>query len=144
MMSLITLDGEFVFLLDAANGNNVHLTNYMIPKSSTRTPLYIACLIGKPSLARILVSSSDWRIICHEQKQPPLFAAVVNDDVNTVGGLLDFGVDVNQEDADGRSALSIAAKLGLLHMCQKLLFHGADVNSRYASFLFAIYNMLRL
>jgi ankyrin repeat protein len=138
MMSLITLDGEFVFLLDAINeAINVLLTQYLTPKSSTRTPLYIACLVGNPSLARILVSSSDWRIICHEQKQPPLFAAVVNDDVTTVGELLDFGVDVNQEDADGRSALSIASKLGLLHMCQKLLLHGANVNSRYVLFLFA-------
>ena len=86
--------------------------------------------MGNSSLARSLISLSDWRIFCHEQKQPPLFAAVVNDDVNTVSVLLDCGVDVDQVDADGRSALSIAAKLGHVQMCKTLILHGANVNYR--------------
>lgn len=108
--------------------------------------MYIACLMGNSSLARSLISSSDWRIFCHEQKQPPLFAAVVNDDVNTVSVLLDCGVDVDQVDADGRSALSLAAKLGHVQMCKTLILHGANVNSRYDPllFLFANYYILTL
>jgi len=108
-----------------------------------RTPLYIACSIGNPSLARLLVSISDWRVICHEQKkligpfveymhQPAMFAAVVNNDIDTVSVLLEYGVDVNQIDDEGRSAINIAAKLGHFRMCQKLIAHGADVNHKSA------------
>ncbi|KAL7540350.1 hypothetical protein ACHAXR_010843 [Thalassiosira sp. AJA248-18] len=108
-----------------------------------RTPLYIACSMGNPSLVRILASASNWRVICHERKkspdgplyvdvahQPPLHAALVNDHVNTVSVLLECGVDVDQTDKDGRTAISAAAKLGLFEMCQMLILHGANVNKR--------------
>jgi ankyrin repeat protein len=108
-----------------------------------RTPFYIACSLGNASLARILVSCSDWRVICHERKkskdgplyeeaaqQPPLHAAVVNNHVNTVSVLLDCGVDVNQTDMYGRTAISAAAKLGHFEMCKLLIAHGADINQR--------------
>ena len=108
-----------------------------------RTPLYISCSMGNPSLVRILINSSNWRVMCHERKkstdgplyadvahQPPFHAAVVNDHVNTVTALLDCGVDVDQSDMDGRTALNAAAKLGYYDMCQMLILHGADVNKR--------------
>ena len=108
-----------------------------------RTPLYIACLQGNESLARILISVSNWRVLCHERKksavgplyvniahQPPFHAAVVNEHLETARVLLDSGVDVNQTDLDGRTAISFAAKLGLYNMCQMLISYGADVNKR--------------
>ncbi|KAL7442928.1 hypothetical protein ACHAXM_008618 [Skeletonema potamos] len=108
-----------------------------------RTPLYIACLQGNVSLAKILISVSNWRVLCHERKkatvgplyinvahQPPFHAAVVNNHLETARVLLDNGVDVNQTDLDGRTAISAAAKLGLYDMCQMLISYGADVNKR--------------
>jgi ankyrin repeat protein len=108
-----------------------------------RTPLYIACLHGNVPLARILISVSNWRVLCHERKkatvgplyvnvahQPPFHAAVVNNHLETARVLLDNGVDVNQTDLDGRTAISAAAKLGLYDMCQMLISYGADVNRR--------------
>jgi len=108
-----------------------------------RTPLYIACSMGHSPLARVLLSASNWRVICHERKkspdgplyvdvahQPPFHAAVVRDHVNTVSELLSCGVDVNQTDMDGRTAISAAAKLGYHEMCQMLILHGANVNTR--------------
>jgi len=56
----------------------------------------------------------------------------VNDHVNTVSELLDCGVDVNQTDMNGRTAISAAAKLGYHEMCQMLILHGANVNTRSA------------
>eukprot|EP00571_Detonula_confervacea_P014867 CAMPEP_0172302352 /NCGR_PEP_ID=MMETSP1058-20130122/4059_1 /TAXON_ID=83371 /ORGANISM="Detonula confervacea, Strain CCMP 353" /LENGTH=728 /DNA_ID=CAMNT_0013012787 /DNA_START=267 /DNA_END=2453 /DNA_ORIENTATION=- len=117
--------------------------NFDVVDIHGRTPLYIACSMGNSSLARILVSASNSRVICHERQkspdgplyvdvahQPPLHAAVVSDHVNTVSELLDCGVDVNQGDVDGRTAISAAAKLGFLEMCQMLIMHGANVNTR--------------
>jgi len=108
-----------------------------------RTPLYIACLQGNESLVRVLIPLSNWRVQCHERKkssvgpsyvsiahQPPFHAAVVNNHLQTVRVLLGSGVDVNQTDLDGRTAISAAAKLGLYDMCQMLLSYGADVNKR--------------
>ena len=63
-------------------------------------------------------------------KQPPLHAAVINNHINTASVLLDYGVDVEITDVDGRTAINAAAKLGLYEMCRKLILHGADVNSR--------------
>ena len=93
-------------------------------------------------MARILTPVSNWKILCHERKksidgplyvnvahQPPLHAAVANDHVNTVSVLLECGVDVDQTDADGRSAISAAAKLGYYDMCQMLILHGANANT---------------
>jgi len=110
-----------------------------------RSPLYIACSLGISTLVRILFPVSNWRVICHERKkspdgplwqtvahQPPFHAAVVNDHVNTVSELLDCGVDVNQTDMNGRTAISAAAKLGYHEMCQMLILHGANVNTRSA------------
>ncbi|KAL7554013.1 hypothetical protein ACHAWF_017386 [Thalassiosira exigua] len=109
-----------------------------------RTPLYISCSLGYPSLARTLAPVSNWRVVCHERRKapdgplyvdvarrPPLHAAVANDHCNTVDELLGCGVDVDQTDAEGRTAISAAAKLGYYEMCQKLILHGADVNKRY-------------
>lgn len=86
---------------------------------------------------------SNWRVICHERRkspdgplytnvaqQPPLHAAVVNDHVNTVSVLLECGVDVDQLDVDGRTAINASAKLGYYDMCQMLILHGANVNAR--------------
>jgi len=108
-----------------------------------RTPLYIACLQGNDSLVRLLISVSNWRVQCHERKksnagplyvsiahQPPFHAAVVNNHLESARVLLDSGVDANQTDLDGRTAISAAAKLGLYEMCQILLSYGADVNRR--------------
>ncbi|KAL7459962.1 hypothetical protein ACHAWC_011846 [Mediolabrus comicus] len=107
-----------------------------------RTPLYIACSNGSTSLARILISVSNWRVLCNERKktadgsyvnvahQPPFHAAVVNNHLETVRVLLDAGVDVDQTDIDGRTAISAAAKLGLYDMCQLLISYDADVNKR--------------
>lgn len=108
-----------------------------------RTPLYIACLQGNESLVSLLISVSNWRVQCHERKksnsgplyvsiahQPPFHAAVVNNHLESVRVLLDSGVDVNQTDLDGRTAISAAAKLGLYEMCQLLISYGADVNKR--------------
>jgi ankyrin repeat protein len=108
-----------------------------------RTPLYIACSQGNVSLARILIAVSNWRVLCHERKkspdgplyvniahQPPFHAAVVNNHLETARVLLDAGVDVDQTDIDGRTALSAAAKLGLYDMCEMLISYGADVNKR--------------
>jgi len=108
-----------------------------------RSPLYIACSLGNSPLVRVLFSASNWRVICHERRkstdgplyvdvahQPPFHAAVVRDHVNTVSELLDRGVDVNQTDMDGRTAISAAAKLGYHEMCQMLILHGANVNTR--------------
>lgn len=108
-----------------------------------RTPLYIACLQGNDSLVSLLMSVSNWRVQCHERKkssagplyisiahQPPFHAAVVNNHLESVRVLLDSGVDVNQTDLDGRTAISAAAKLGLYDMCQLLISYGADVNKR--------------
>lgn len=107
-----------------------------------RTPLYIACSNGNTSLARILISVSNWRVLCNERKkaadgtyvnvahQPPFHAAVVNDHLETVRVLLDAGVDVDQTDIDGRTAISAASKLGLYDMCQLLISYDADVNKR--------------
>lgn len=107
------------------------------------TPLYIACLTGNASIARILVGPSRWRILCRERRKcikspvhevvahrPPLHAAVANNHVETVRVLLDYGVDVEQKDNEGRSALSVAAKLGYLDMCHLLITYGASVNTR--------------
>lgn len=66
------------------------------------------------------------------QGRPPLHAAVVNNHVDTVRVLLENGVDVDQLDKDGRTAIISAAKLGLKDMCQMLIRHGADVNARCA------------
>mmetsp|Transcript_23771 Transcript_23771/g.42527 ORF Transcript_23771/g.42527 Transcript_23771/m.42527 type:complete len:765 (-) Transcript_23771:273-2567(-) len=108
-----------------------------------RTPLYIACSQGNSPLARILFSVSNWKVICHERRkspdgplyadvahQPAFHAAVTADHVNTVSELLDCGVDVNQGDMEGRTAISAAAKLGYHEMCQMLILHGANVNTR--------------
>ena len=108
-----------------------------------RTPLYIACLQGNDLIARTLVSVSNWRVQCHERKkssfgsfyvniahQPPFHAAVVKNHLETARVLLSSGVDVDQTDLDGRTAISVAAKLGLYGMCQLLLSYGADVNKR--------------
>ncbi len=107
-----------------------------------RTPLYIACSNGNTSLARILISVSNWRVLCNERKktadgsyvnvahQPPFHAAVVNNHLETVRVLLDAGVDIDQTDIDGRTAISAAAKLGLYDMCQLLISYDADVNKR--------------
>lgn len=107
-----------------------------------RTPLYIACSNGSTSLARILISVSNWRVLCNERKkaadgsyvniahQPPFHAAVVNNHLETVRVLLDAGVDIDQTDIDGRTAISAAAKLGLYDMCQLLISYDADVNKR--------------
>mmetsp|Transcript_1804 Transcript_1804/g.3912 ORF Transcript_1804/g.3912 Transcript_1804/m.3912 type:complete len:708 (+) Transcript_1804:108-2231(+) len=108
-----------------------------------RTPLYIACSLGNTEMVRILAPISNWKIVCHERRkavdgplyvnvahQPPLHAAIVKDHVNTVSALLECGVDVNQKDAEGHSAISVAAKLGYYEMCQMLIMHGANVNSR--------------
>ena len=107
-----------------------------------RTPLYIACLNGFASIARILVGPSRWRVLCNERRKcnksihedvahrPPLHAAVANNHVETVRVLLDYGVEVEQKDNEGRSALSVAAKLGYLDMCQLLIEYGASVNTR--------------
>lgn len=93
---------------------------------------------------RILTPISNWRVVCHEKKQspdtplllnvasqPPLHAAVVNNFVDTVSVLLDCGVNVDQHDVNGRTAINAAAKLGYYEMCQTLILHGADVNARY-------------
>ena len=107
-----------------------------------RTPLYIACSNGNTSLARILISVSNWRVLCNERKktadgsyvniahQPPFHAAVVNNHLETVRVVLDAGVDIDQTDIDGRTAISAAAKLGLYDMCQLLISYDADVNKR--------------
>lgn len=107
-----------------------------------RTPLYIACSNGNTSLARILISVSNWRVLCNERKktadgsyvnvahQPPFHAAVANNHLETVRVLLDAGVDIDQTDIDGRTAISCAAKLGLYDMCQLLISYDADVNKR--------------
>lgn len=108
-----------------------------------RTPLYIACMQGNGPLVRVLIPLSNWRVQCHERKkssvgpsyvsiahQPPFHAAVVNNHLEAVKVLLGSGVDVNQTDLDGRTAISAAAKLGLYDMCQMLLSYGADVNKR--------------
>jgi len=62
--------------------------------------------------------------------RPPLHAAVANNHVETVRVLLDYGVEVEQKDNEGRSALSVAAKLGYLDMCHLLIEYGASVNTR--------------
>lgn len=105
-----------------------------------RTPLYIACLNGFASIGRILLGPSRWRVLCNERRKspshedvahrPPLHAAVANNHVETVRVLLDYGVEVEQKDNEGRSALSVAAKLGYLDMCHLLIEYGASVNTR--------------
>lgn len=112
------------------------------------TPLYVACAAGNAALARVLLeeAGSDWRVLCHERRRatdgsplyvdvantrrPPLHAAVAGDHVNAVSELLECGVDVNQTDAEGRTAISAAAKLGYHDLCQMLILHGANVNTR--------------
>jgi ankyrin repeat protein len=109
-----------------------------------RTPLYLACSIGNASVAKILAPVSNWRVMCHEKRpqpdgpllvnvavQPPLHAAVTNNHVNTVSILLACGVDVDQLDVNGRTAINAAAKLGYYDVCQMLILHGANVNARY-------------
>ena len=91
-------------------------------------------MLGMSEIVRLLAPVSNWRILCRERKkasdgplyvnvahQPPLHAAVGNDHVNTVSILLDLGVDVDQVDVDGRTAISVAAKQGLFDMCQMLI-----------------------
>lgn len=146
VMHIAALDGNLDIcqeLIKVSKGNlaMVQMKEFDVADHFGQTPLYIACSIGNPSLARLLVSVSDWRVICHEQKkligpfseymhQPAMFAAVVNNDIDTVSVLLEYGVDVNQIDNEGRTALNIAAKLGHFRMCQKLITYGADVNHK--------------
>lgn len=119
-----------------------------------RTPLYIACSLGNSSIAQTLLPLSNWRVLCHEKAQsldsplltnvaqgrPPLHAAVVNNHLNTVSALLNYGVDVDQLDLEGRTAIISAAKLGLKDMCQMLILNGADVNARCVSVNLNVFN----
>jgi ankyrin repeat protein len=146
VMHIAALNGHLnicqqLIKVSKCTSSKVQMKEFDVADHIGRTPLYIACSIGNPSLARLLVSISDWRVICHEQKkligpfseyvnQPAMFAAVVNNDIDTVSVLLEYGVDVNQVDDEGRSAINIAAKLGHFRMCQKLIAHGADVNHK--------------
>ena len=65
--------------------------------------------------------STDGPLYVHDAHQPLFHAAVVNNHIETARVLLEFGVDVEQTDMDGRTAISAAAKLGLHDMCQMVL-----------------------
>src|SRR5205807_444799 len=60
----------------------------------------------------------------------PLIMAVMNKDAESVRLLIDNGANVNQQSADGDTALKWAAAEGNLPIVEMLLDRGANVNCR--------------
>lgn len=61
---------------------------------------------------------------------PPLVVAATRDDKNIVEILLLLGIDINQTDDRGHTAISVAARNGYADLCDSLALHGADLTIR--------------
>lgn len=67
-----------------------------------------------------------------------MHAAIRDDCVDTLGRLLELGVDVDGADALGRRPLQYAAQYGRIECAERLLEHGADVRGEYPPMLAAL------
>lgn len=119
------------------------------------TPLYMACKEGCYEIVDILAPLSNTDAMCivedderienakradnehvsaveetrganRTKSRPPLLAAVINNKANCARILLSHGVDVNQSDDEGHTALNVAAKHGFLDLTRLLLANGAN------------------
>lgn len=87
---------------------------------------------GKVHLARFILDALDGRIInskTENSRTPLMFAACLQDPVSRIKFthlLLEKGADVNCQDEDGRTALSLACELGHLDVVKLLVQFNAD------------------
>jgi ankyrin repeat protein len=94
------------------------------------TPLHRAIQMAQVDAARkLLAYGADPRRLTEDGSTTLGLAAGVADDDDAIGMLIEAGVEVNEMDRLGRTALHVAAAYGSLAALKQLLAHGADPNA---------------
>ena len=114
---------ELVVLLKE-NGSNTEIRNL-----DGAVPLSNAIHRGRESVVQFLLKHIDKEDL-QDSKSAFLHAAVQAANSKIVMLLLDVGIDVNIEDAHGRTAFSYMERKCERSICEALLDKGADVNAR--------------
>ncbi|MBE6463683.1 MAG: ankyrin repeat domain-containing protein [Alphaproteobacteria bacterium] len=99
------------------------------------TPLHIAKKQKEPKVIEFLTKIGAIDVV-DDKKRKSLCYKLRNDicikggDINEVKELIDMGVDVNQKDNSGRTALMEASYWGYKEVVELLIQNGADVNQK--------------
>ncbi|CEL97047.1 unnamed protein product [Vitrella brassicaformis CCMP3155] len=130
VMALLNAHEE---LTTTPDGKAVAKADVNIQDASGRTPLLIACLENRHSVAEVLLRrGADVNRESYATGETPLMACIRTRNELMALLLLKFGVDLNfdQQDKRGRTALIYAIYFGQYLIADKLLARGADVTAQ--------------